>query len=340
MNDTELNKNNLLLNLIKKAYIRFKDSKIVQKIGALTVAGSLALTLSGCEITGLPEGPQTNIGGSQNNNNNNNNNNEQDRNPIDVSEHSKLLQNILLSEYYDNLIGSVTNENNVLEGWEFKPHPYAFYQSQGIDVEKIKSGETEAYTMTYVLDEEPNSLYMHTRVLVDDYYYQNYLLKYQITDKELDDYHLMHTGYGVYHYYIQSVFMNNEISKTRSPEIISTSKVKKETFEKLTISFQNTKLTATERCDIFLMDVDYRKGTFTIYVVPRIQNEGQMTIESDVAIVQCKGAISLDGDIYASPATLQQILTQGYEKIPSTVYLTQNAYLNLVTLRNFETNKK
>lgn len=338
MRNTEFNNIDSFLNLVKRSYIRFKDSKIVQKIGALTVAGSLALTLSGCEITGLPQTPQTNIGGSQNNQDNTNNN-DQGRNPIDVSDHSPLLQNILLSEYYDNLIGSVTNENNVLDGWEFKPHPYAFYESQGIDVAKIKSGETEAYTMTYVLDEEPNSLYMHTRVLVDDYYYQNYLLKYSITDKELDDYHLMHTGYGVYHYYIQSVFMNNEISKTRSPEIISTSKVKKETFEKLTISFQNTKLTATEGCDIFIMDINPQNYTFTIYVVPRIQNEGYMTIESDVAIIQCYAKPTMDNGIYISPSSLSKIETPSYEKIPSTVYLTQNAYLNLVTLRNFETNK-
>lgn len=313
---------------------------MVKKLFCVILAMSIVLSIVGCEITGKPDTPDdssTNSGGDQNNNNNNN---EQDRNPIDVSGYSPLLQNVLLSEYYDNLIGSVTNENNVLEGWEFKPHPYAFYESQGIDVAKIKSGETEAYTMTYVLNEEPNSLYMHTRVLVDDYYYQNYLLKYSITDKELDDYHLMHTGYGVYHYYIQSVFMNNEISKTRSPEIISTSKVKKETFEKLTISFQNTKLTATEGCDIFLMNVDYRKGTFTIYVVPRIQNESHMTIESDVAIIQCMGQVLLENDIYSSPSLLNGIDILGYSTTPSTVYLTQNAYLNLVELRNFETNKK
>lgn len=334
--------NEFRLNLIRRAFARLQTAKICKKITSLALVGALALTLSSCEIVGptdqqLP--PSFNNGGIHNGNNNNNDQtntgtNDKDRNPIDVSGHSELLQNILLSSYYDSLIASAGSD--VLQRWEYQPHPWAFYESQGLNVDAIKNGLMEAYTMSYVLDEDPNGLYMHTRVLINNTYYQNYLLRYELTDRELDDYHLMHSGYSHYYYYIQSVFMNREIAESRDPKIISTSKVLKSAFESLTESFQKTTLTATKSCDIFIMDVDQQARTLTVYVVPRMPDNEHMTIESNVAIVNSKSTLVIQEGVLCSPTSIQQLRNTSYDQLPATVYLPQAAGLSSLNHRNYE----
>ena len=264
-------------------------------------------------------------------------NNSGDPNPPQdyMDGHSQILKNILLDEYYEKLIHRVHTSES-LRSWAFQPHPYAFYEDQGIDLTPLKNGQSEAYTMSYVLYEEPNSLYMYTRILLDNSYYQNYLLKYEITDVEYNDYYLMHNGYGEYDYYIQSVFMNNEIAKSRDPEIISSSKVSKKAQEYLTESFQKTKLVTTKNCDIFIMDVEPKTGRFVVYVVPRLPNRDEMHIDSNVATVNCLGALVYNGDIYYAPSSLQGITTQGSQKFNANVFLTQSPGLGAVSLRNYE----
>lgn len=303
-----------------------KNTKII-----LAVVLILVLIIVACVVL-LNTEKSSNDGDSSTTTNNNNPDSPQDY----MNGHSQILKNILLDSYYDELILSVTNYNNVLQSWKFQPHPYAFYEDQGIDLTPLKNGQSEAYTMSYVLDEEPNSLYMYTRILMDNTYYQNYLLKYEIIDQEYNDYYLMHNGYREYDYYIQSVFMNNEIAKSRDPEIISSSKVSKTAQENLTESFQKTKLTTTKNCDIFLMDINYSTGEFVVYIIPRLDNNKEMHIDSNIATVQCIGPVIMSNGVYVSPSSLQHIIAQSSQKFEGDIFLTQSPRLNLVLHRDYE----
>ena len=192
MENNEVNSEQV--GLLKRAYAHLKSSKIVKRLAVLTIATAMAFSIAACEeVPNEPNGPQFNIGGTQNNVDNEN------RNPIDVSGYSQILQNILLDEHYDNLIyQAIVGKNyQLLETGVFEPHPYAFLASEGFDISAIKNDEIEAYTMSFVKDEEPNNLYIYTRVMQDNSYWTNYLLKYKLTDKEMDDYHFLHSGNGM-----------------------------------------------------------------------------------------------------------------------------------------------
>ncbi len=152
---------------------------------------------------------------------------------------SQMLLNVLNDEYYNNLVARALNNTDLFESAEFDPHPYAFLEDEGFDVEKIKSGEMACYSMSYVLDEEPNNLYMQTRVLVNNSYYHTYLLKYTLTKQEMADYRLMHGDNNQDRYYTKAVFLNNEISEMKTPEIIGTSKFYKEDIDSMLKGYPN-----------------------------------------------------------------------------------------------------
>ncbi len=142
--------------------------------------------------------------------------------------YSNLLTSVMRDEYYKSL---VFNENRAdYEKPAYDPHPYAFLEDAGIDVDKILDGTYKAETISYVLDDEPNNLYINTKVLIDDSYWHSFLLTYQLNDKEMADYMSMHgANEGSYTYYWPAFFMNDKISETKTPTNVQETKYTKET---------------------------------------------------------------------------------------------------------------
>ncbi len=262
--------------------------------------------------------------------------------PADVSGYSQILQNILLDEHYNDLIASVTNENNVLDGWEFKPHPYAFYERQGLDVEAIKKYESDAYTMSYVLEEEPNNLYIYTRVMQDNSYWANYLLKYTLTEQEMKDYHELHSAHPQYHYYIQAVFMNNEIAKTREPEIVGEAKIDITAFDKITDDLQNVQLfEKVQNKQVIFLNPNKELLTFETFLIPRYNDWRQMCFENKVVTAKCKpksaNLFRMENGVFMGPTALDiDYKVTERKDYTATYYFSQDAKLNLVSLRNFK----
>ena len=259
-----------------------------------------------------------------------------------VSKHSQILQNILLDEYYENLI---RNGASLAYGqrseWEYLPHPYAFYESQGWDMNLFKVGLLTARTMAYILDDEPNNLYMHTRIYVaaETPYWHNYFLRYEITDLEREDYILMHSGPEKqekgdllhYKFYVQALFMNNEIAKSRTPEIIATSKIIEESQMDLSDSWQKARhLVEGIGVNFFLIDFDVHTSKISLGLLPRhFMNEYgnqiyMMCVRSRVAIIQ-GGAIivtkNYDFETLSSPRDMQRIDVIEYVNPEATVFL-------------------
>lgn len=339
------------LNLIKKAYARFKTSKVAKKVTALALVSAMALSASGCELI-FPSQPTTppidaanppittppvdtttppvdtttpepNI-----------------KPDIDYSGYSQMLQNVLTNEYYDELIHSVFVDRNLdlLETAAFQPHPYYFLEDQGINTDAIRNEETTAYSMSFVLDDEPNNLYIHTRVLQKNLFYQNYLIRYELTDQEMADYHMLHSGKGQTSFYIQSVFLNEEISRTHTAEIVGSSKMMDDSYEGMKETAKNWEFINAKRCDTIFINPDDESATFTVVVVPNFYDNLHMAFDSEIATLTCQAReLNYTNGIYSSPYSFGGAFRVTYqENTPGTFYLPQDTNLNITHCQDFE----
>lgn len=326
------------VGLLKRAYAQLKSSKIVKRLALLTITAATILTLSACEeVPNEPDGPSFNIGGTQNGLT------DENRNPIDVSEYSQILQNILLDKTYDNLIYQATVGKNyqLLETGVFEPHPYAFLESEGFDVQAIKNDEIDAYTMSFVKDEEPNHLYIFTRVMQDNSYWTNYLLKYKLTDKEMDDYHFLHTGEGKTAYFIQSVLMNNEISKTRKPEIVGKANISIDAIDKFTNDMQRIKLFENGKMDILFTNPNAENLSFEMFLIPRYNDEWKMCFEDKIIHSKCApkspNLFRTENDIFLGPTALDiDYKVKERKDYNVTYYFSQDANVRYINCQSLE----
>ncbi len=185
-----------------------KKNKIFKKIVVLAMACCILLTsfTIGC-------------------NNSTNNTPADDKDSPTTAKYSQLLQNILDSDYCNTLITQVWTWGD--KGY-FDPHPYGFLEKEGYNINLIKSNNLLCNTYAYVLDKEPNNLYMAVSVETKSTqpYFTEYLLKYTLTDKEMSDYDMLHSEE-----IIQAMFMNDEISKNKEVEIINKAKCTVEAHE-------------------------------------------------------------------------------------------------------------
>lgn len=146
----------------------------------------------------------------------------------EYSEYSELLQGVLTNDYYNNLITQAEANRKVLTQAQYANHPYAFLQSEGHNVDAIKNGTLACTTNAFVKDSEPNNLYMATYVENSGDYYTEYLLKYTLTAAEMRDYNLLYdmpenNQYASSAY--QAYFINDQVSKVKTPEIVSETKM-------------------------------------------------------------------------------------------------------------------
>ena len=88
----------------------------------------------------------------------------------------------------------------------YEPHPYAYLAAKGHDVEAIKNGTIECDTLTYVLEEKPDVLYMGVKV------YENgvathYHFGLKLTKSQMEDYEKINSEP-----YVQAPFTNDAIT--------------------------------------------------------------------------------------------------------------------------------
>ena len=333
--------------------VEAKLSKVVHRIGAFGIAVALGFSLNSCNFH-LPEDPSYNNNQNNNENNEDNNQNNNQNNSdgqLDWSQYSELLQNVLTNDYYDSLMTQAAADYKFLSSGAFQPHPYAFLEKEGYDVKAIQNKEIEAYTMSFVLDSEPNNLYMFTRVTdPTNTYHTNYILKYHLTDEEMDDYNLLNGGYPGHvdiHYYIQAVFLNNEISKMKTPEIVGTGKIAINSLKKMTKSFQDLVPYTNDfdiSADLIFSNLNIENKTFDFYVFPNYRDDSKIVFKNKFYKVPCEFYLSLNinNGVYIGPADYNN-----YDKIDeeikrdyATFYLPQDVVLSWVEMRDFETSDR
>ena len=358
--DNNKNSKEKNINLIKKLCSRFHSAKISQKILSLVLAGATALTISSCtplptpdpndDITNNENNNQNNNQNNENNNNNQNNennqnnnqnNNEQNnqQNQIDWSKHSQLLEDLCKNKEYDILIAQAKQIPNFVNSniGYFEPHPYAFLEDEGFDVEAIKKDEIEAYTFSYVLDDEPNNLYMNTRVLQDNSYWVSYLLKYELTDEEMDDYHMLHKGNSA-DYFIQSVFMHNEIAKTRDPIYVDKTMISVELYDRLVRNLSEMKVVDTYTCKFVLSNFNGNDRSYDLVVLPVLTEKRTAFTEEKAykgrfssGIADMKNWVLIDLNVSVGP-----VAEINSNKVKATTYLIQDAPLGVAYCKDFE----
>ena len=201
-----------------------------------------------------------------------------------LSKYSPLVREMLTNEEYVSLLSLAENGRLSYSSAHFDPHPYAFLEDQGHDVENIKAGKIECNTQAFTKVEDPNALYIATYVENAGGYYTEYMLKFNLTEKEMQDYKNFHNEK-----FIQSVFLNDWISSNKSAVIVSKMNVDIETHNGLaeTLSLDKNVMGSLglNKKDLFLIFSSAEKDSrlFNVYAMEHIFEYNNMSTSRKVA---------------------------------------------------------
>lgn len=190
-----------------------------------------------------------------------------------TSKYSKLVEEMLQNEYYNRLILRARNDRTLYSSPLFDPHPYAFLEKQGHDIERVKSGELRCKTLGFTNAENPNYLYLATYVENADGYYTEYFLKYSLSDKEMEDYKALNTLHGA-SCYVQCMFLNDWISANKTEIILSEMKVEVNTHDYIANYLSSTKeiealVGGSNYVDFVLTSFDSETRFYDILIFPK-----------------------------------------------------------------------
>lgn len=298
---------------------------VLKNITALTIACCLCVFpfTAGCSST-------------PNNDNGDDNSNS--------GQYSQLLQSVIEDDYCNTLIENAKNNTALYESGYLDPHPYEFLKQQGHDITSIKNNVLECYTMSYALKSDPNTLYVNTRVENTDGYYTNYLIKYQLSEKEMYDYTLTHYNHSdAISFFIQSVFMNDAISRTKTPTVVSKANIDKAAFNALTDEFSNLnstkEMTGSEFSDIIFANLQTK--TFDIYAYERQHSQTSMLHYAKIAYIPCQSwgsKFKITNGVYFAPTNYGGFeFTKDFSKdntYKATLFTPQNVLLYSTYCKN------
>lgn len=305
----ENNTNENTVGLLSKLKAKLSTGKIVKAIACLTIAAGVAVGATCCarnkqpDSTTNPSQSTTLPGGSPTQPGQTTNPGQTTTSKNDYSQYSALLQSILENEEYDRLIANAINNPNALRS-NYAPHPYGFLESEGYNIADIKNGTIKASTTSFVLTEEPNNLYVATYVETKSAkpYYTEYLLRYTLTDKEMKDYHMLHTNV-----YIESNFINEVISRTKTPTVINEVRCTVEAHDAFMEEFKNeseanvkTMTGGKKFGNMLFRDYSVEDGKFSIYILPDVlifsTNMPRICSTSKIGVFHFKKGISSVGE--------------------------------------------
>lgn len=134
------------------------------------------------------------------------------------SKYSQILQTVLDSNYYNEMIDKSMEENSAIffSNPNFAPIPYAFLQQNGFNVAAIRDRQLKCNTEMYFIGDDTNNLYMSVHVQNDESTITDYVLKYNITDKEYNDLQMLFEED-----YIQAPLFIQELSNQKTASVQS-----------------------------------------------------------------------------------------------------------------------
>ncbi|MDE6058947.1 MAG: hypothetical protein K2G44_02790 [Clostridia bacterium] len=166
--------------------------------------------------------------------------------------YSKILTEVLNSDYYNDLIDDASYSNL---GYKYEDIPFTFLEKQGYDITAIKNNYINVGSCSYVYDTNKNELFLRTIITNSNNgsdYYTMYLLKYSLTDKEYEDLEMLNRGN-----YIQAGFFIQELDKQKSAQVVANYTLKKNIYNEMLDNFgitENTKsLFGNDGADSFII---------------------------------------------------------------------------------------
>lgn len=217
-----------------------------------------------------------------------------------LSSYSSLIQGMLTDQDYRILLSNADNNPILLTSAYFDPHPYAFLEDQSHNVEKIKEGLLECNTQAFTKEEDPNALYIATYVENEGGYYSEYMLKFNLTEKEMEDYKTFHNKH-----FVQAVFLNDWISANKTVTIVSKMNVDIETHNGLakTLVVNDKVLQNLDvwKRDLFLIfsSADKESRCFNVYAMEHIFEYNNMATSKKIADIPMRAwsNYSFDNDM-------------------------------------------
>ena len=150
--------------------------KKLKQILSLLLLFALLFTIVACN--------NDNNDGNEGNGESGNGSSNNDDVPENIKSYSKLLQNVLTNDEFNDIIYKHQTSQISDEALTRCIHPYGFLESKGHDIASIKNGSLECYTNTFFKSSEPKNLYMMVAVETSGSYYSNYMLKYSLSEKD------------------------------------------------------------------------------------------------------------------------------------------------------------
>ena len=238
--DEKESKGTLLNRVLGRIMNKEHSPKAWKRLAGLVLAGVIGVTVTACDSSTAVDDPAKNSSSkyedSSNLDSSYDDSSSVDEPPIidvDYSKFSPIIQAMFNNDYYVNLTQKIQENVAKQDYTDYYSHPTKFWDSVGIDVNKIRSGEIECQTNAYVLDEEPNNLYIATYITdPTNAYYDQYIIRYTLTDQEMAEYHILYNS-KVW----QNFYMNDILSIYKNPEIVRHGKIAIETYKLLQNSF-------------------------------------------------------------------------------------------------------
>lgn len=245
----------------------------------------------------------------------NNGNNQNENNSI-----KNLKSYVLNNSEYNQTIQKGIADYEYTNSAAFDPHPYAYLAAKGHDVEAIKNGTIECETITYVLDEKPNILYMAVKVY-ENKIATHYHFGLKLTDTQMETYREINDKP-----YAEAAFTNDAITTLNKNIIEETC------FKMSEVSSKHLNQAYKENYphlynDVFMIfkDINPDDDTFVGLMIYRSDwksREKHSYNKLRVGVVNSKSvdSISYSGGIYYLPSLLIYITNVEYVTQSATIY--------------------
>ena len=234
--DEKESKGTLLNRVLGRIMNKDHSPKAWKRLAGLVLAGVIGVTVTACDSSTAVDDPAKNSSSkyedSSNLDSSYDDSSSVDEPPIidvDYSKFSPIIQAMFNNDYYVNLTQKIQENVAKQDYTDYYSHPTKFWDSVGIDANKIRSGEIECHTNAYVWETDLNKLYIMTYITdFENNCYDQYLLKYTLTDQEMKEYFALRKA-QVW----QNFYMNDILSLYKTPEVTNFGKIDIQSHKKI-----------------------------------------------------------------------------------------------------------
>lgn len=182
-----------------------------------------------------------------------------------LSSYCQILQTVLTDSYYTAVTDKIDKTAGAVKVLDpsVLSIPYGFLEKEGYDKQEILSYKRKCSSEVYIKGNNKNNLYVATLVggyYGDEPYYTNYVLQYDLTQKEQADLEMLFKGN-----YLQASLFVQELSYRKKPASYTKASILEESYDKLKYYIENTNSTTKSvYSNVELEIISFDKETRTL----------------------------------------------------------------------------